>query len=59
MLHSIRHYASIMRNFSGIIQYFITVRLWRDGTISDMDTVKHSTADAGELLHGSIRSRFM
>ena len=40
-------------------EYSITVRLWRDGTISDMDTVKHSTADAGELLFSSIRSLFM
>ena len=40
-------------------EYSITVRLWRNGTISDMYTVKHSTADAGELLYGSIRSRFM
>ena len=40
-------------------EYFITVRLWRDGTISDMDTVKHSTADAGELLFSFIRSLFM
>ena len=31
-------------------EYSITVSLWRDGAISDMDTVKHSTADAGELL---------
>ena len=40
-------------------EYSITVRLLRNGTISDMDTVQHSTADAGELLYGSIRSRFM
>ena len=31
-------------------EYSITVSLWRYGAISDMDTVKHSTADAGELL---------
>ena len=31
-------------------EYSITVSLWRDGAVSDMDTVKHSTADAGEVL---------
>ena len=31
-------------------EYSVNVSLWRDGAISDMDTVKHSTADAGELL---------
>ena len=40
-------------------EYSITVSLWRDGAITDKDTVKHSTADAGELLYGSIRSLFM
>ena len=40
-------------------EYSVNVSLWRDGAISDMDTVKHSTADAGELLFSSIRSLFM
>ena len=40
-------------------EYSITVSLWRDGAVSDMDTVKHSTADAGDLLFSSIRSLFM
>ena len=31
-------------------EYSVNVSLWRDGAISDMDTVKHSTAYAGELL---------
>ena len=39
-------------------EYSITVRLWRDGAVSDMDTVKHSTVDAGELLFSSIRSLY-